>query len=159
MIEDYINDKLSGDMGKNALELVTYLRTSGMLFERGKGYWEDKLYWLVTYKDKYVCFILICTEDGKMESWTVWSDDSGSNCFENARLDEHMKRIAWENVDTCANCGGCGNRGRTCKTIFGKEFDNVCITAMRFDTPDETTVECMKELARIRKNDIEGASI
>ena len=43
-IENSIGEVLAGDVKKNALEFVAYLRASEMLLERWcKGYWEDKL--------------------------------------------------------------------------------------------------------------------
>ena len=63
-----------------------------------------------------------------------------------------MKEIAWANVDICGNCGYCA--GGTRKTIFGREFDKVCITPMSFLSPDDETLACVKKLIEIRKNDI-----
>jgi hypothetical protein len=157
-IENSIYDVLTGDMQKNALELASFLETNEMLFERGKGYWEDKHYWMIKYKDEYICFILIGSEDKiELESWIIWSDDSDSNCFADFPLDENMKKIFWKNINICGNCGGCShykNPGGKCKTIFGKEFDNVCITTMKFTNPDVETIECLKKMVEIRKNDI-----
>jgi len=155
-IENYISEILTEDAQHNALEFASYLRASEMQFERGKGYWEDKLYWLIKYKDEYVCFILINGSEDKTEpeGLTIWSDDSGSNCFEDFPLDERMKEVAWKNVDICGNCGGCDNPGGTRKTIFGKEFDNVCRTTMRFTNPDAEALEYLKKMVEIRKNDI-----
>ena len=111
---------------------------------------------MVKYKSEYVCFVLINgnEDETEPESLTIWSDDSGSDWFENFPLDEHIKEIAWKNVDICANCGSCKSQDGTRKTIFGKEFDNVCRTTMRFDNPDSEAVECMKKMVEIRKNDI-----
>jgi hypothetical protein len=153
-IENFIDEVLTRETQKNALELVAYLRASEMLFERVKGYWENQLYWIIKYKDESVCFILINgfgTEE-KFAPWTIWSDDSGSNWFEDFSLDEHIKEIAWKNVDICGNCGSCD--GGTHKSIFGKEFNNVCGTTMRFINPDFEAVECVKKMVEIRKNDI-----
>jgi hypothetical protein len=157
-IENYIADVLTGDAKKNALEFATYLRASEMQFERGKGYWEDKLYWLIKYKAEYVCFILINGSEDKTEpeGWIIWSDDSDSNCLANFPLGEHMKEIAWKHVDVCGNCGGCDKPGGSRKTIFGKEFNNVCRTAMRFINPDVEALECAKKMVELRKNDILG---
>ena len=157
-IENYIADVLTGDAQKNALGFATYLRASEMQFERGTGYWEDKLYWLIKYKTDYVCFILINGSEDRSEpeGWVIWSDDSGSNWFEDFPLDEHMKEIAWKHVDICGNCGDCGNPGGSRKTIFGKEFNNVCRTTMRFINPDVEALECAKKMVELRKNDILG---
>jgi hypothetical protein len=156
-IENYINEVLTGNEQKNALDFVAYLRASEMLFERGGGYWEDKLYWYIKFKNEYVCYILIGSEEKPGPGpWIIWSDDSGSNWFTNFPLDEHMKKIAWKNVSICGNCGGCDNRGytRKTKTIFGKEFNNVCLTTFSFTDPDVEELEFMKKMVELRKNDI-----
>ena len=155
-IEYFIDTTLTGETRRNALEFAAYLRANDMLFVRGKGYWEDKLYWMITYKDEYVCFILL-NGSGSEEifaPWTIWSDDSDSNWFADFPIDEHTKEIAWEHVDFCGNCGGCDNPGGSRKTIFGKEFNNVCITTMRFINPDIEVLECVKKMVEIRKNDV-----
>jgi hypothetical protein len=155
-IDNFIDKVLTGETQKNALEFASYLRANEMLFVRGKGYWEDKLYWMIKYKDEYVCFILIngSGSEEKFAPWTIWSDDSDSNWFEYFPLDEPMKEIAWRNVDACGNCGGCDNPGGSRKTIFGKEFNNVCRTTMRFINPDTEALECVEIMVEIRKNDI-----
>jgi hypothetical protein len=155
-IENSIDEVLIGDAKKNALEFIAYLRAGEMLFERGKGYWEDKLYWMIKYNGEYVCFLLFNGTEDKTEpeGFIIWTDDSDSNWFVDFPLDEHIREIAWKNVDVCANCGSCKNPGGTRKTIFGKEFYNVCITTMKFINPDVETLECVKKMVEIRKNDI-----
>jgi len=153
-IEDFILEVLTGDTQKFALEFVAYLRTNEMLFERCcNGYWEDKLYWFVKYQNQYVCFILL---DGYEKGhWVIWSDDSDSNCFEDFPLDEHIRKVAWENVDFCINCGNNCSSGEN-KTIFGKQFSNVCRTTMRFDNPDADELDCLKKVVSIRKISIDN---
>ncbi|MDR2657073.1 MAG: GNAT family N-acetyltransferase [Oscillospiraceae bacterium] len=151
-IDNAISEVLDGNALTLALDFVSYLRASGMQFERGKGYWQDKYYWLVRYMDEYVCFILIdgCKEEG--QPWVIWSDDSDSAWYADYPLDERMKELAYANTDVCANCGSCG--GGTSKTIFGRRFDNICRTTFRFNDPNVNAVECAKKLVDIRKNDI-----
>ena len=159
-IENYIANALVGEAQDNALALIAHLRASDMQFERGGGWWEKKLYWCVNYNDESVCYILIytpaCAEDST-EPWVVWTDDSGSNWFADSSLSEENKEIAWSNVDICgsseATCGGCMGRKR--KTIFGRDFDNVCGITFRFNNPNADAVECMKGLIAMRKRDIE----
>lgn len=122
-----------------------------MKFIKGNGYWADKHYWIIKYEGEYLYFILFGSDNADTEesgSWTVWSDDSNSEWYEDFRLDEHTKEIAQANVDICVNCG------RTNKTIFGKTFGNVCRTTFRFDSPDVEMVECAKRLVKIRVTDI-----
>ena len=150
-IEEYIVEFLIGETQMLALDFVTYLRVNEMQFEKAGGYWEDKLYWCINYNDKSVCYILI-----EENSWTVWSDDSGDNSYENSTLDERMKEIAWSKVGVCENVNRCFDGcSRSSKSIFGKEFDNVCGTAMKFENPDAETVDCMKKIIKIRKIYIE----
>ena len=154
-IENIIGEVLTGDAKKNALDFFAYLWANEMLFERGKGYWENKFYWMIKYKDEYVCFILVGSEDKTgPESWIIWSDDSDSNWFADFPVNERIKEIAWKNVDICGNCGGCNNPGGTRKIIFKKEFNNVCRTTMKFINPDVEALECAKKMVEIRKNDI-----
>lgn len=154
-IEDVIRETLPGAVQKNALGFIGYLRISGMEFERAGGYWKNQLYWFVTYKNEPVCYILIhgSGAEEKFYPWTVWSDDSGSKCFEDYPLDGQMKELAWKHVDLCENCGGGCSPGTT-KTVFGKQFDHVCRTTVRFINPDSNTLEFMKEMIKIRKYDI-----
>ena len=152
-IDDYIGNALIGDVRKTTIDFFEYLSESQTQFERGKGYWADKLYWMAKYKDEYVCFVLINGDENGQ--WIIWSDDSGSDWYADALMDDRMKEIAWKHIDICGNCGGCKNPGGSQKTILGKEFDNVCITAMKFTNPDAETVECLKRLVELRKNAID----
>lgn len=155
-IENMIGDVLTGDMQKNALKFFSYLIASDMLLERSKGYWADKLYWMVKYEDEYVCFILLNGSEDKAEheGWTIWTDDSGSDCFVDFTPDESMKEIVWNHIDTCARCGGCKHPGGSRKILFGKAFENVCVTAMKFINSDADTLACVKKLVEIRKHAI-----
>ena len=152
-IESLIGEALTGDAQKYALDFVAYLRANGMLFEKGEGYWEGKLYWYVKYKNQSVCYLFINPDEENLKPWTIWSDDSGSNCFEDAPLNGQLKETVWKNVDFCGNCGGDCSPG-TRKTIFGKEFKNVCRSALIFINPDAEALECVKKMVEIRKNDI-----
>ncbi len=155
-IEHFIDAFLTGETRDKALAFAAFLRANEMAFVRDKGYWEDKLYWMIKYKAEYVCFILFngSGSEKQFAPWTIWSDDSDSNWFADFQLDEHTKEIAWKHVDFCGNCGGCDNPGGICKTIFGKEFNNVCRTTMRFINPDDETLECVKKMIEIRISDI-----
>jgi len=159
-VENHITEVLSDDMQKSALDFIAHLKANEMQFERGAHYWENKLYWCVNYKGESVCYILFFSPASIVDStdpWVVWADDSGSKWYENYSIGEKTKETAWKNIDICENtdeiCGGC--MGKTRKTIFGKEFDNVCGITFRFDNPDTDAVECMKKLVSIRRYDID----
>ncbi|MCL2189957.1 MAG: hypothetical protein FWC16_13350 [Defluviitaleaceae bacterium] len=151
-IDYFINETLTREAQKNALNFTAYLRTDGLLFERCLyGFWEDKLYWIVKYKGETVCQIFV---NGYEEGgWVVWSDDSGINSFKDFPLDEHTKEIAWMNVGFCGK-GGCCNEMGTRQLVFGKEYENVCLAILRFDNPNAEAVACLKKMVEIRKADI-----
>jgi len=152
-IEKAIKRNLRGENFKNALDFTAFLRANKMAFVREGGYWKDKLYWSVKYKDEYVCFILIGVEyPGEApDRWVIWAAHE-ANCFEDFPLDERMKEIAWANVDICGGCGHCAGGAR--KMLFGREFDNVCLTSMSFSNPDAGTLAFMKKMVGIRRGDI-----
>lgn len=85
---------------------------------------------------------------------TIWTDDSLSDTYENAQIRENLRENAWRNIDYCVHCGSC-NGGRH-RIVFGKGFDNVCRTQMRFTNPDKQEFETIKELIRIRKQSIKN---
>lgn len=153
-IEKIVRDTVIGYEQRNILDFISFLRANEMSFERGTGYWERQFYWMIKYRNQFVCFILIngTGPEKKFSPFTIWSDDSGSNWFEKIPLDEHMKEIAWKNVDFCEKCGACS--GGICKTIFGKKFYNVCRTTMRFVNPDDETLRFVKKMVEIRRDDI-----
>ena len=147
-----VNDALGGEELTNASDFTAFLIENGMRFERGGGYWEDKIYWCVDHRGESVCYILL--EDG---AWTVWSDDSGINSYEGASLSEDMMKIAWSHLAICENDERCFDGcARKRKIFFGKEFDNVCGTSMKFRNPNGEEVECLKRLMMIRVDSITG---
>ena len=154
MPENHIGNTLSGKLHKNALEFVASLRANGLEFQRGGGYWADKLYWLAMFDGEPVCAFLIGPEDAGQnpDTFMIWSDNCGTGWYESAEINEAQQETFWVNVDFCGNCGFCS--GGTRKVIFGREFDNVCVTTFRFDNLDEDAVKCAIKMAELRKNDI-----
>lgn len=157
-VEDVIKDVLKDDAQKNALDFIAYLRANDIPVEESDNYWEIK------YKDKCVCFIFIDGSDEKPGPWTIWSDqesgtwitwsvEDNSSERENFSVDDHIKELAWANVNFCASCGGECSPGKS-KTILGKVFDNLCNSAIAFTNPDAEALDCAKNMVDIRISDI-----
>ena len=157
-IEEVISETLEGNSQKNALDLASYLRANEIALEESESYWE------VEYKGKVLCFILINGSDQAPGPWTIWSDQEPGTWtswsdegyiheHKDCSVDEHTKKVAWDNVNFCASCGGDCSPGRR-KTILGKEFDNLCSSAMAFTNPDLEALDCIKKMISIRKSDI-----
>jgi len=161
-LEDIIKENLAGDAQENALEFIAYLRDNEIQLEKIGGYWDGKFYYGASYNGEFVCFILIYSPASAVDStepWVIWSDDSGSKWFADHPLDEKFKEIAWKNAGVCGNktdtaCGGCPSIGGQPKTIFGKNFNNICGTTFCFKNPNGIELECLKKLIDIRKNTI-----
>ena len=146
-IENIIREKLTGNVQKYALDFVAYLKANGMTAGEEHG--------AVKYKNEIVCY---CHIDGGSEypsPWTVWSEGD----YSKDTTDEKLKEFIWKySINQCGNCGGGCHPGSK-KTIFGKEFDNVCSAAIDFyiyggDT-DVECLECLKKVVEIRKRDID----
>ena len=151
-IEDFISDELSFYEQNVALNFIEYLKNSELEFVKDNGYWKDKIYYLIKFHDKCVCFITIKDPDEKQNHWTVWSDDMSSKWLEDNNIENELRETAWKYIDFCGNCGSCvGGRH---KVIFGKEFDNVCVCTFRVDNPNADVLPFMKKMVQIRKEEI-----
>lgn len=151
-IEDYINEELSLDHQKIALDFVGYLKDNEMEFVKDNGYWKDKIYYIIKFNTECICFIAIKDPDEKDNHWTVWSDDMDSISLEDYPVEKALKEIAWKHVDGCGNCGSCG--GGRHKVIFGKEFEKVCGCTFRIDNPNAEDLLFMKKMVEIRRKEI-----
>ena len=159
-IENIIAETLVGEAQENARSFVRRLLRHNLLFENGKGYWEGKPYWMVKYKNEYVCFLFIhgspAKYEGEPEGWMIWSGENDSSWRADRLLDDQTKETAWKNVDVCGKCSPdslCFGGSR--KTVLGKTFDNVCRTTFRFDNPNAEAVECAKKLIELRMGGID----
>ncbi|MCM1114130.1 MAG: GNAT family N-acetyltransferase [Clostridium sp.] len=154
-VKNCINEIFDSNIKIIALKFVDYLNNNKMVFEKAVGYWENQQYFYVKYKGRIICYILFNGKDDETEFYpfTIWSDDSNSNWYCNADLDEHTKSIAIKHIDICENCGACS--GGTQKQIFGNQYNNVCRTTFRFINPNIDELECLKKLVLLRKRDID----
>lgn len=118
--------------------------------------WKEKIYYWVMLKDKCVCFIEIKDPEEKENSWTVWSDDMGSDFLESYPANGEMKQIAWSHIDHCGHCGSC--LGGRHKIVFGKEFNDVCGCTFRVDNPRTDDLDFLKTMVDIRIKEITSNS-
>ncbi|MCL2388253.1 MAG: hypothetical protein FWC89_12020 [Defluviitaleaceae bacterium] len=142
-IEDMIYEKLTGDVQENALVLINYLGENVSL--------EDKDWcWEAKYKGEMVFHFRIGGFHNE-PNWLAWSATAVD--YSESEIDEQSKGIAWENICTCGNCGSDCAPGRRA-VIFGKTFENCCTSSLMFINPSGDSLECLKKLIDIRKNDI-----
>ena len=142
-IEDTINNVLSGDTLKNALDFAKYLRANELTVNGAE----------ISYKGEAVCYIHLDAGQEYPSPWTIWSEGDYSCEHKDVQVDDHIKEIAWKHINTCDDCGAGCNPGKR-KSIFGKEFDNVCNADMAFYIPNAETLECVKKIIEMRKHAI-----
>ena len=153
-ILEIVNDTFPLDLKENTLDFISYLNSNSLTFERLLDYWKNQHYYSVKYENGSVCYILLngTGDEQQFAPLTIWSDDSGSNWYENYSLSNDLRKISLDNVDYCVHCGSCA--GGTQKTIFDKQFENVCKTTFRFTNPSKEEFKVIKELVNARLNDI-----
>ena len=149
-IEEVINDVLKGDTQKNAMELVAYLRAKefaiSTLDEKDADTWSG-------FDVADLCYVNVNGSDQFPGPWTVWIAANNLGQHSEGLADECVKEFAWSHVSPCGSCGGKCSPG-THTTVFGRDFENVCSHNLIFINPDAKTVEGMKKIVDIRKNDI-----
>ena len=138
-----MSDVLSGDTLKNALDFAAFLRANGLTVGENLGE--------VTYAGEGMCYMHIDGSEQVPGPWTIWIGGDFSGERADVPIDEDMKRIAWEHVNFCADCGGDCSPGTT-KVIFGREYDGVCSSDMMFTDPDAQALECAERLLLMKKS-------
>jgi len=153
-IEDEINTLLCGDSIKTALDFVAFLRANKMA---PKCVDAQNSVWCFDYLGKGTSCVIVLK--GWFVFWGGWDVE-----HEEYPIDEKTKEFALAHVNICTNfktngkeCG-CGNQPGISRTIFGKEFDNVCTALLAFTQPEAETLEYVKRLVEMENDSIAGAA-
>lgn len=147
IIEDVINDVLSGEALKNALSYIAHLRENKM-----NPLWSATNAWKITYKTFTVCFIRLhgAADYHNLETGS-WHILPFIGEYEDSLLSDEMKEVVWENKKNCKTCSLCALQ---LDTIFGKKFNTACEGSILFVNPDVEAVECAKALIALRRKAI-----
>ena len=162
-IIDSILEKNEGDVKTSIADFFSYLKENEMIISVTRmgitdNLYSDNLYYIyceVSYKDKRVCFL-----DLMEDCMNFWIDMVGDYSTEyiNIPIDEQLKKFAWEHIfyceyEYCTYSNRC--RGGRRKTIFDKEFDNVCRrVVMNIPAMKTELLDFIKSLLEMRKTDI-----
>ena len=149
---DIINDALDGDNLKNATDLIAYLKTL-----KSNPAWASANSWKVSCKGEVVCYIKLHGSNAfhlEKGSWQVSVHINYGGAQEDIIADENLKQAIWDNIKYCYRCSSC--RGGN-KTIYGKEFKDVCHGPVVYINPDAKTLECVKKLIEIKRREVSGA--
>jgi len=152
-IEDIFSEILTGETLKDALGFVEFLGANGII---------QADQYAMHYKGRCVCYL---DTRSNSHSWIVWTEGEYSKEDDAFPIDERTKEIAWANVMKCGNCEGVDCKPGKTKTIFGKDFANICnadnvnMTFM-FTNPNADALTSVKNLVLMRKhmiaNDMES---
>jgi len=154
-IEDVMNENLDGDILKNALDFVAYLRENKL-----NPRWTAKNAWWVDYKGKHLFSIRVGPKEPvtwgyglESRSWQIAHWDIGNWFLNNPEKYKELtdcdtfKKFIWSSLHPCKRCMCCapGHNG----TYFGKKFESVC--GPRVFNPDAEALEHTKKLLECRK--------
>jgi len=141
IIEARINEKLSGNVRKNALDYVAFLRVNGFKIE-----WVEKHNgWNVRKKKAYPAFLNVGGGSGDRNEFGIVFN---SGDFKGP-ADDALKEFAWAHVLVCpSGCGGSEicELSRKRLTVFGKDYENVCIAPLDFWNLEGRDLEMAKRL-------------
>lgn len=142
-----MREVLQGDVLENALNTAAFLRKNKM-----NPQWSAANAWKVTYKSFTVCFIrLYGTADYHGVAKDSWYTKPFIGDYHEDALSDELKEIVWANARPCAYCGLCSlELGHA----FGKNYDHICEQSIIFTNPDAKSIECVKALLELRRQNI-----
>jgi len=158
VIEDAITEFLDGDMKRNALDIIAYLRDSKI-----SPRWCLTNWWNSSCKGKSICKIHLSdngwakTGRSKTYSWHIASYLQYMDKYKETIMNEGLQNIIWDHFAYWRGClTRCSNWTTTGRdiTILGKEFKDLCGCAtwrICVHDPDEITLNSVKRLLELEK--------
>jgi len=148
-IEDKINSTLGGEMQRNSLDFITFMRENGFSFD-GFDIGNDEVGWNPIFKEKSIGCLMIT------DKFMFWLGLDW--CFDDTvSVDNELKEFVWKNVVNCPQepceppyCEG-DNHSKNNWEIFGKEFKSTCHSPLAFIGPDVETFDNLKKLLLFTK--------
>jgi hypothetical protein len=141
-IEKKLKDTLSGDLLENVLDFVAFLREIGMTPDENSRF---------HYMGEMTC-ILVFFKDTNNPQGMLFVCDCPIREHDGFPIDDSVKKFAQSNIKKCDNCG-CEHEARgATKTVFGKEYDNLCSSEVIFVNPDAEALVKVKILMELWKH-------
>jgi len=156
-LRDDIQEALTGDLQKDALEFLSYLESDELALDS---------------VGEPICHMIIHPIDDQ-SYWNLYIGGYDSCIYKTERqdlpIDDDSKELVWSLMKICThfktngkNCG-CGQQPGIDLTVFGRKFYNCCQCPVWFGNPDAETVVRIKKLieawklcvAEIKKEAIE----
>jgi len=154
-IEDAINDNLKGEVQKNALELIAYLRKNKM-----NPVNTSKNGWKISSKACVVCYIWL---DSNTSALTI---NPFIGEYEPDSLSDDLREIVYSKKKqgtACEVCHVISGDGYNCsykiKAVFGKDYHDACARSITFINPNANEIECIKKLLELRKDTVKNGKL
>jgi len=167
-IEEIIPEYLDNEMKQSAFDFVAHMQENKM-----SPSYRPSLRYKCNYKGKGICTIRLprvkthtgagdnefnqpwmSEMDRSKNFWVIVPELYYLDEYEKIIIDEGLQNFIWDakNIYFCNNCHPNGCAPGISKTIFGREFKNLCGRAFFwFYNPDETTIKCIKRLLELEK--------
>jgi len=148
--ENKIKDVLNGDKQKNALDFIEFLQANEFMLkerdENGNG-------WNATY-DGILTNCIYFDVAGFEFIINFCTLDFNGDGF----IDDDLKNFTWAHTVICPQ--GCGSSEICEKSqkhikIFGKDYENICISPLQFLNPDADDLPYIKKLILMIKQNID----
>ena len=156
-IEEVAEAILENDNLANILDLIAFTKENKITLR-----WSSTNAYQLYYKSKRIGIIRMTADAYKMyampaNSWYFSPWDSHDILDELISVEKNAKEIIWNNVRMCISCASC-KPGHD-RTIFGKVFEKTCHSWFHMVNPNKDTIDCIKSLLRVKKNQLDNAAI
>jgi hypothetical protein len=142
--EDVIPDFFDGDIKKNALDFVTWLRENNL-----PPRWAGIYTWKVYYKSQYICYINFSYP--AKGSWMVKPNRLFFGEYGKYIIDDEMKKFVL-NIVQLPGCNRLCGRKKDIE-FLGKKFEEICSCwPFYIKNPDGAALENLKKLVLISKD-------
>ena len=146
--EDAVRRRLNGDAQKIALDFAVFMRENVFLSVKD-------VEWSMKYNGhNFGCFTIAKMTGAEKDELWIWF---GLDCdFDSCGpADDALKEAAWAHVAICPQrnyCSGFCKASQNQWKIFGKEYKSACHAPLAFCNPDAKTMEYVKKLMLMLKN-------
>ena len=151
-IDEIVINILQDENLANATNLISFIRENKISLR-----WSSTNCWQLYYKSKRIGVIRMTEKAYPMyildeNSW-LFSPWDSHDIIDTLIDDENAKNIIWNNVRLCSNCASCGPGSE--RMVLGKKIEKTCHGWLNMINPNMETVECIKQIIKIKKNQLD----
>jgi len=151
-IDEVVGNIINEENLGNALDLISFIKENKISLR-----WSSTNCWQLYYKSKRIGIIRM-TE----KAYPMYALGASSWLFAPWGLDDILeivaddnpkaKEIILSNVRQCNSCSSCGPGHK--RTFLGRQFDKACHAGISMINPDKVTVNCIKRMLEVKKNQL-----